>query len=180
MLDDDEDPRAESLARLDQMVQGAWHRTAAHALLLKSRQEVALAAGVDEMSLDGGDGGGGGGVAQRMSRGAGRSLQERLKEFDGAGARAGGGSGGGPAAESGSKKRTYRIADFPPSLQLVPCKPRLLDLAFDELEFPDIDERAGIEKEPEAVGAGQEEGSKGGAAGGTGLRGWVGWAIGRK
>lgn len=171
MLDDDDDPRAESLARLDQMVQGAWHRTAAHALLLKSRQEIALAAGVDEMSL------GGGSTAQRISRGAGRSLQERLKEFDGGG---GSGSGSGPAAETGSKKRTYRIADFPPSLQLIPCKPRLLDLAFDELEFPDIDERAGIEKEPEAAGAGQEEGSKGGAASGAGLRGWVGWAMGRK
>lgn len=165
MLDDD-DPRSESLSNLDEMVQGAWHRTAAHALLLKTKQESALSAGVDGISIGGGDGG-------RRDRGrARRSLQERLKEFDAA-------SGGGGAADSGGdgggKKRTFRIADFPPSLQLVPCKPRLLDLAFDELEFPDLDERAGIEKEPEV----QEEPKGGAAAGGAGLRGWVGWALGR-
>ncbi|CAM9580059.1 unnamed protein product [Ectocarpus sp. 13 AM-2016] len=159
MLDDD-DPRAENLAELDEMVQGAWHRTAAHALLLKSKQEAALSAGVEGISIDGG-------VNAGASCWATRPLQERLKEFD----PAGGGSG---TAERGSKKRTYRIDDFPPSLQLVPCKPRLLDLAFDELEFPDIDERAGIKKEPEV-----EEESKGAAAGGGGISGWVGWALGR-
>lgn len=176
MLDED-DPRSESLANLDEMVQGAWHRTAAYALLLKTKQESALSAGVDGISI-----GGGGGVNARGA--VGRSLQEKLKEFDAsaAGGRSGsggGGGGGGGAAEQsgGGKKRTYRIADFPPSLQLVPCKPRLLDLAFDELEFPDLDERAGIEKEPEV----DEEEPKGAAAasGAAGISGWVGWALGR-
>lgn len=160
MLDDDDDPRAESLAKLDEMVQGAWHRTAAHALLLKAKQNNALSDLVDGIDINGGGG----------AR-AGRSLRERLKEFDAAG-----GSGGAAAAagESGGNKRKYRIADFPPSLQLVPCKPRLLDLAFDELEFPDLDERAGIEKEAE-----EAEETKSSAAGGAGLSGWVGWALGR-
>lgn len=174
MLDDD-DPRAESLATLDEMVQGAWHRTAAHALLLKAKQEAALSSGVGGISLTGG---GEGASAAGLPRAAGRSLQERLREFDAAegGAVSGGGGAAGGAAESGGKKRMHRIADFPPSLQLVPCKPRLLDLAFDELEFPDLDERAGIEKEPEAAA----EESKGAAASGAGISGWVGWALGRK
>lgn len=169
MLDDDDDPRAESLARLDEMVQGAWHRTAAHALLLETKREAALSSGVGGISLDGAEGG-----ATVPSRAAGRSLQERLREFDAAG---GGGSGGGSVQGRGVKKRTHRIADFPPSLQLVPCKPRLLDLAFDELEFPDLDERAGIEKEAEPPA---EEPKGAAAGGGAGISGWVGWALGRK
>lgn len=157
MLDDD-DPRAQSLEELDEMVQGAWHRTAAHALLLKAKEEAALSNRVDGILI--GEGGGGGG-----RRGAERPLQERLKEFDAAG-------GGG--ALGGSRKRGYRMADFPPSLQLVPGKPRLLDLAFDDLEFPDLDERAGIEKE---VAVEEQQGAT--AGGGTGISGWVGWALGR-
>lgn len=153
---DEGDPRAKSLAELDEMVQGAWHRTAAHALLLKAKQEAALSAGVEGISISGGGAGAGG-------WGTGRPLQERLKEFDVAG---GGGTGT-------SKNKGYRIADFPPALQLVPCKPRLLDLAFDELEFPELDERAGIEKEAVV------EDSKSAATGGAGLSGWVGWALGR-
>lgn len=164
MLDDDDDPRAESLAKLDEMVQGAWHRTAAHALLLKAKQDNALSALVGGIAISSGGGGAGAGRA-------GRPLRERLKEFDAAG---GGGAGGRAAAESGTKKRKYRIADFPPSLQLVPCKPRLLDLAFDELEFPDLDDRAGIEKEADT-----EEETKSSAAAGAGLKSWVGWALGR-
>lgn len=175
MLDGD-DPRAESLGRLDGMVQGAWHRTAAHALLLKAKQEAALSSGVEGISLNGEGGVPGRGAAAAA---AGRSLQERLREFDATAGAAAGGGGGAAATDggsgSGSKKRTHRIADFPPSLQLVPCKPRLLDLAFDELEFPDLDERAGIEKEPEAAA---EESKV--APGGAGISGWVGWALGRK
>lgn len=157
MLDDD-DPRATSLAKLDEMVQGAWHRTAAHALLLKAKQEAAISAGVEGISIS--EAGSGGGNR------AGRPLQERLKEFDAASLSAG-----------SSKKRHYRIADLPPSLQLVPCKPRLLDLAFDELEFPDLDERAGVEK----VDTMAEESKRVSAAGtgGSGIGRWVGWALGR-
>ncbi|CAM9827301.1 unnamed protein product [Laminaria digitata] len=157
MLDDDKDPRAESLAKLDEMVQGAWHRTAAHALLLKAKQDAALSAGVGGISIN--VGGAGAGLP---GPGAGHSLQERLKEFDAPGR----------GATSG-KKRGYRIADLPPSLQTVPCKPRLLDLAFDDLEFPELDELAGVEKEPEV------ENPQGAAASAGGISGWVGWALGR-
>lgn len=157
MLDDDSDPRSKSLAKLDEMVQGAWHRTAAHALLLKAKQDAALSAGMGGVSINVGGAGTGAGLA-----GAGQSLQERLKEFDAAGRGA-----------ASSKKRGYGIADFPPSLQTVPCKPRLLDLAFDDLEFPDLDERAGVEKEAEV------EDPQGAAASAGGISGWVGWALGR-
>lgn len=147
------DPRSDSLAQLDEMVQGAWHRTAAQALLLKAKQESALSAGVEDISISGSSGRG-------ASRETGRPLHERLKEFGGAGS---------------GQEEGYRIEDFPPSLQVMPCKPRLLDLAFDELEFPDLDERAGVEKEATAV---EEEDASG--SGGAGIRGWVGWALGRK
>lgn len=150
------DPRSDSLAQLDEMVQGAWHRTAAQALLLKAKQESTLADGVEDISIGGG---GGNKIGPRES---GRPLHERLKEFGGAG--------------NGQKKEGHHIEDFPPSLQLMPCKPRLLDLAFDELEFPDLDERAGVEKEIPAV----QENDGGAGAGGAGIRGWVGWALGRK
>lgn len=141
------------------MVKGAWHRTAAHALLLKARQEAGLAAGVKRITI-----GGGGGRGDWVS--IGRPLQERLGEF---GSTVSG-------RDAGSRKtRTYRIADFPPSLQLLPCKPRLLDLAFEELEFPDLDERAGVEKK-----ALEDEDAKAAAASrSTGISGWVGWALGR-
>lgn len=158
MLDED-DPRAESLAQLGEMVEGAWHRTAAHALLLKAKQEAVLSAGVDGISI------GGGGNMKGAGAGAGRPLQDRLNEFE-----ASGGDGGGG-------KKVYRITDFPPSLRLVPCKPRLLDLAFDELEFPDIDDRAGVEKEVKVEGAADGKGAA--ASAGTGISGWVGWALGR-
>lgn len=179
MLDDD-DPRAESLAQLDDMVQGAWHRTAAHALLVKNNQEASLSKGMGGVSNSGRVGGGDSGshettgvvVAVRE-----RSLQERLKMFDSS---AGHGSGSGRGKDGGGGKKQeqferFAIADFPPSLQLVPCKPRLLDLAYDDLEFPDLDERAGIEKVEEIVDAQTPSG----AVNGGGVLGWVGWALGR-
>lgn len=142
------------------MVKGAWHRTAAHALLLKARQEAELSAGVERVTI------GGGGSSRGDWVSVGRPLQERLGEFDSTV------SGG----DAGSRKtRKYRIADFPPSLQLLPCKPRLLDLAFEELEFPDLDERAGIEKKALE----DEEGNAAAASRSTGISGWVGWALGR-
>lgn len=167
MLDDD-DVRAESLAQLDVMVQGAWHRAAAHALLLKSKQEARLSAGIEGVSLSGGS------VRRGAARLGGRPLQERLKEFDVRGR----GSAGMEEGGRGGNKRSkiyLRIADFPPSLRLVPCKPRLLDLAYDELEFPDLDKRAGVEKVQKVV----DTKASSARADGGGVRGWVGWALGR-
>lgn len=155
---DDDDPRAESLVELDKMVQGTWHRAAAHALLLKSKREATLAEGVERISLEGGSYGKG---RERRPK-AERSLQDTLLEFD----------AGGSGVGTGSKKE-FRIADFPPSLALVPCKPRLLDLAFDELEFPDLDERAGVQRARETV-----EGD--GSGGASSISSWIGWALGRK
>lgn len=170
MLDDEDDPRAKSLANLDDMVQGAWHRTAAHALLLKAKQDANLSGRMDGVSISGS------GLRKGTRELAGPwSLQERLKMFDATGL-----SGRRGEAESGKagkneKTEAFAMADFPPSLRLVPCKPRLLDLAYDELEFPDLDQRAGIEKVEEVVEPQQTSGS---TAGG-GVRGWVGWALGR-
>ncbi|CAM9718365.1 unnamed protein product [Discosporangium mesarthrocarpum] len=143
----DDDPRMEALIRLEGMIEGAQHRPAAHALLLKAREELTLSKGVKSLSIGGGNGAGG--VIK------GHTLQERLLEFD-----------------AGREEDVYSIGNFPPSLCLIPCKPRLLDLAFDYLEFPDLDGRAGIVREiPASAGGVGEESSS--------LRGWVGWAFGR-
>ncbi|CAM9335457.1 unnamed protein product [Choristocarpus tenellus] len=145
--DGNDDPRAKSLSRLEGMVEGAQHRPAAHALLIKARRENELVKDVGGLSISGRGGG---------SKGRAPTLEERLLEFDG-----------------GRKEEAFLIGDFPPGLRLMPCKPRLLDLAFDHLEFPDLDNRAGIIREiPQETGTG-------GGGGGTGIRGWVGWALGR-
>lgn len=154
---EDGDSRAESLAELESMIEGAWHRAAAQVLLTKATQDAALSSGLGGISIGGSVGGRG-----RRPR-AGRSLQDTLMEFDV-------GRGG-----DGNRREQYRIADLPPPMPLIPCKPRLLDLAFDELDFPDLDERAGIKKVLEAGG---NEGSRGG--GGSGITGLVGWALGWK
>ena len=43
-------------------------------------------------------------------------------------------------------KLTLVVDDIPPAFVPIPCKPLFFDIAGNYLEYPDIDERAGIEK----------------------------------
>lgn len=166
----DDDPRIGSLVKLEAMLEGALHRSVAHALLLKAKREASFSAGMNRVSISD-DLGRGGGVgdegplqAGRRPR-TGRPFKDVLKEFDARGS----------GTETGEGKGEHDITRFPPPLPLVPCKPRLLDLAFDDLDFPDLDERAGIEKVVESVPDQDSQGD-----GGSGITGLVGWALGWK
>ncbi|KAE9025738.1 hypothetical protein PR003_g11609 [Phytophthora rubi] len=70
--------------------------------------------------------------------------------------------------EAGSIKGHRELVKLPPEFRAVPCKPLLFDVAFNELEFPDLTERTKTdeEKAAEAAAAGGNE------SGGGGFFGW--------
>ncbi|EGZ14127.1 hypothetical protein PHYSODRAFT_335802 [Phytophthora sojae] len=70
--------------------------------------------------------------------------------------------------EAGSIKDHRELVKLPPEFRAVPCKPLLFDVAFNELEFPDLTERTKTdeEKAAEAAAAGGNE------SGGGGFFGW--------
>lgn len=70
---------------------------------------------------------------------------------------------------SGTTKGLHEILRLPPSFQAITCKPLLFDIAFNELDFPDISERtkSDEEKQAEAAAAAQQANN-----GGGGLFGW--------
>ncbi len=49
-------------------------------------------------------------------------------------------------SKSKSSKQTVIVDDIPPSFNAIPCKPVFFDIACNFIEFPDLDERAGIKK----------------------------------
>ena len=49
--------------------------------------------------------------------------------------------------EAGLARRNFDLIDLPPSVQPVPCKPLLVDVAFNDLELPDITARTLTEEE---------------------------------
>lgn len=74
-----------------------------------------------------------------------KTLQERLHEFD-----------------AGDPGDHHKLIDFPPALRPIACKPLLFDIALNNIEFPDLDEKAGKK-------------GKSGEGGG-----WLGWLSGKK
>lgn len=68
--------------------------------------------------------------------------------------------------EAGSIEGYRELVKLPPDFHAVPCKPLLFDVAFNEMEFPDLTERTktDAEKTAEAATAGSETGG--------GLFGW--------
>ncbi|KAG2522513.1 hypothetical protein BBO99_00004828 [Phytophthora kernoviae] len=69
--------------------------------------------------------------------------------------------------EAGSVEGHHELVKLPPEFRSVPCKPLLFDMAFNELEFPDLTERTktDVEKAAEAAAAGDN-------ATGGGFFGW--------
>jgi signal recognition particle subunit SRP68 len=68
---------------------------------------------------------------------------------------------------AGSAKAQFEVVKLPPAFQAVPSKPMLFDVAFNELEMPDITERTKTEEEKQAEAA---EAAKQASSGG--LFGW--------
>lgn len=68
---------------------------------------------------------------------------------------------------AGTAKGLYEVVKLPPSFQAVPCKPLLFDVAFNELEMPDITERTKTEEEKQAEAEAAKQASSSG-----GLFGW--------
>ncbi|TMW69576.1 hypothetical protein Poli38472_001732 [Pythium oligandrum] len=117
---------------------GAQSRTTAQSFLQSSKQEDAVRKNLEQLNLEDG------------KKARHKSLLERQDEFNG-----------------GTSKGLHEIVQLPPAFQPIPCKPILFDIAFNELEFPDISERAKTEEEKAAEAAKQNA-----AAGGSGFFGW--------
>ncbi|KAK1929138.1 Signal recognition particle subunit SRP68 [Phytophthora citrophthora] len=69
--------------------------------------------------------------------------------------------------EAGSIEGHRELVKLPPEFRAVPCKPLLFDMAFNELEFPDLTERTKTEEEKAAEAAATTSNETGG--------GFFGW-----
>ncbi|GLE04321.1 hypothetical protein PINS_up013236 [Pythium insidiosum] len=119
----------------DELV-GAQTRTTAQSLLHTSKQQDAVRRNLEQLQLDDA-----GKKAPRRP-----SLLERQDDFNG-----------------GSASGLHELLRLPPSFQAVPSKPILFDMAFNELEFPDISERTKTEEEKKAeAAAAAAQGASGG------------------
>jgi hypothetical protein len=70
----------------------------------------------------------------------------------------------GTSKSSDEKARTLLVDDIPPAFVPIPCKPIFFDIANNYIDYPDLDERAGIAKVRKAAPA-SEAASAGGLAG---------------
>jgi signal recognition particle subunit SRP68 len=123
---------------------GAQSRTTAQSFLHTSKQAESMRKNLEKLKLQ--DGG------KPVRR---KSLLERQDEFNG-----------------GTAKSNFDIVRLPPDFQAVPCKPILFDIAFNELEFPDISQRMKTDEEKAAEAAAAAADQSGGAGGG--FFGWFG------
>lgn len=119
---------------------GAQSRATAQSFLHTSKQADAVRKNLEQLQLQ-----------DKPSRK--KTLLERQDDF-----------------HAGSAKGLHEIVRLPPDFQAVPCKPILFDVAFNELEFPDIMERTKTEEEKAAEAAAAKE--QGSASGGGGFFGW--------
>lgn len=69
--------------------------------------------------------------------------------------------------EAGTVEGHHELVKLPPEFRATPCKPLLFDMAFNELEFPDLSERTKTAEELAAEAA-----AAGGNATGGGFFGW--------
>mmetsp|Transcript_4005 Transcript_4005/g.10047 ORF Transcript_4005/g.10047 Transcript_4005/m.10047 type:complete len:150 (+) Transcript_4005:20-469(+) len=109
----------DSLAKLEQEVEGARCRLRASALLerLRSQQAPGLASGVDQLSL----------LAQ--SSAVARDSPFVLDDT---------GSFVCSALPAGASAADLTLVPFPPPLEAVPCKPQLFDVARNAVRLPDL------------------------------------------
>ncbi|KAJ0402520.1 hypothetical protein ATCC90586_002690 [Pythium insidiosum] len=118
----------------DELV-GAQTRTKAQSLLFASKQQDAVRRNLEQLQLD---------DASKAKAAKRPSLLERQDEFNG-----------------GTASGLHELLRLPPSFEAVPSKPLLFDMAFNELEFPDISDRTKTEEEKKAEAAAAQAASGG-------------------
>lgn len=128
----------EFMKDLSEELVGAQSRTTAQSFLESSLAEDAVQSRLAHLTLDGGA------KAQK------KALLERQDDYVG-----------------GSAKSGFEILRLPPDFRAVPCKPVLFDMAFGEIELPDISERMKTDEEKQAEAAAAKP-----AAAAGGLFGW--------
>lgn len=133
----------EFIKDLSEELIGAQSRTTAQSFLESSLQEDVVRSQLAHLQLADG-------ATKTSSSKKKKSLLERQNDYLG-----------------GSAKGQYEILRLPPDFQAIACKPVLFDVAFNELEMPDISERMKTEEEKQAE---REAAEKPAAAGG--LFGW--------
>ncbi|TYZ62172.1 hypothetical protein PybrP1_009643 [[Pythium] brassicae (nom. inval.)] len=133
----------EFMTHLSGELVGAQSRTTAQSFLEASLQEDAVRAQFAHLELDGD-------ATQRTTK----ALLERQDDYVG-----------------GSAARGFDIVRLPPDFRAIACKPVLFDVAFGELEMPDISERMKTEEEKQAEAAAAAAAAAKTAAAG-GLFGW--------
>lgn len=134
----------EFIKDLSEELIGAQSRTTAQSFLESSLQEDVVRSQLAHLQLADG------GAAVKTSKKKKKSLLERQNDYVG-----------------GTAKGQYEILRLPPDFQAIACKPVLFDVAFNELEMPDISERMKTEEEKLAE---REAAEKPAATGG--LFGW--------
>lgn len=113
----------EFIKDLSEELVGAQSRTTAQSFLEASSQEDAVRSQLSHLKLDSSS------VTSKKKK----SLLERQNDYVG-----------------GTAKGQYEIVRLPPDFQAIACKPLLFDIAFNELEMPDISERMKTEEEKQA------------------------------
>jgi hypothetical protein len=78
---------------------------------------------------------------------------------------------------SAASKKTLHVADIPPVFEPIPVKPVFFDIAFNYIDYPNLDERAGIKVAKKAATS-EEVPSEGSGVGGIvgvaqNLFGWL-------
>ncbi|POM77151.1 Signal recognition particle [Phytophthora palmivora] len=127
---------------------GAVSRTTAQSFLESSTRADVMRLELEELSLGDDDGKKNKKDKKRKKRQV-SALVDRQDQF-----------------EAGSIEGHRELVKLPPEFRAVPCKPLLFDMAFNELEFPDLTERTKTDEEKAAEAA---------AAGGNESGGFFGW-----
>lgn len=131
---------------LSEELTGAVSRTTAQSFLQQSTAESDVRSQLEELELSDAKGKNKSKSTVPKTR---KSLLERQDEFS-----------------SGSAKNNFEVVKLPPAFQAVPFKPMLFDVAFNEIEMPDITERTKTDEEKKAeVAAAAKQTSSGGLFG---------------
>uniref|UniRef100_K3XAM4 Signal recognition particle subunit SRP68 n=1 Tax=Globisporangium ultimum (strain ATCC 200006 / CBS 805.95 / DAOM BR144) TaxID=431595 RepID=K3XAM4_GLOUD len=116
----------EFIKDLGEELVGAQSRTTAQAFLEVSSQEDAVRSQLSHLKIDNDS-------SKKAQKKKKKSLLERQNDYVG-----------------GTAKGQYEIVRLPPDFQAIACKPLLFDMAFNELEMPDISARMKTEEEKKA------------------------------